>query len=155
FDPGPGTYNMTPHAYDAFISKLDSSGNFVWAGQLGGARYDVAWGVTNDAAGNVYTVGYFQGTADFDPGPGAYNLTPAGPSDAFISKLDSGGHFVWAGQLGGATGDVHALAVHLDAAGNVYTVGYFKGTADFDPGPGTYNLTSAGGYGFFVSKLRG
>ena len=60
-----------------------------------------------DESGNVYTVGYFEGTADFDPGPGTFNLTPAGDLDAFIVKLDSAGNFLWAGRMG-SFGDPHS-----------------------------------------------
>jgi len=40
------------------------------------------------ADGTVYTTGYFQGTADFDPGGGAFNLTSLGSEDVFLSKLN-------------------------------------------------------------------
>ena len=53
----------------------------------------------------------------------------------------------------GSTGDDEALSVAVDSSGNVYTTGYFSGTADFDPGSGTTNLTSNGGIDVFVSKL--
>ena len=48
----------------------------------------LANGVTVDAAGNVYTVGDFSLTVDFDPGPETFNLTSAGNGDVFVSKLD-------------------------------------------------------------------
>jgi len=153
FDPGPGTYNLSPAGdFDAFVVKLDSQGDFVWAGRLGGTEYDDAGNVTVDADGDVYTVGMFSGTADFDPGTGTHNLTSAGDRDAYLSKLDSAGNFVWARQLGG-TGYDAATDVAIDASGNVYTVGHFEGTADFDPGPATFELTSAGLLDAFVSKL--
>jgi hypothetical protein len=159
FDPGPGTYNLTAvgGGGEVFISKLDNDGNFVWARQLGGTSHDAGLAVAVDAGGNVYSTGVFYGTADFDPGPGTYNLTPAGANDLFISKLDNGGNFVWARGMGGSSFDVGSYdvgyAVAVDAGGSVYTAGVFSGTADFDPGPGTYNLTSAGGNDGFVSKL--
>ncbi|MEO6454816.1 MAG: SBBP repeat-containing protein, partial [Ginsengibacter sp.] len=44
---------------------------------------------------------------------------------------------VWATRLGGADYD-RGRSIAVDATGNVYTTGEFRGTADFDPGPGTY-----------------
>ena len=37
-------------------------------------------------------------------------------------------------------------SVTVDSSGNVYTTGSFISTIDFDPGAGTANLTSSGGY---------
>ena len=162
FDPGPGTYNLTAYSaccFNIFVSKLDASGNFLWAKQMGGTDGGGALAIAVDAAGNVYTTGAFNGTADFDPGPGNYNLTSAGSSDIFISKLDAAGNFIWAVQMGGpsdfAANIDQSVSIAVDAAGNVYTTGSFDGTADFDPGPGVYNLSS--NYDFnsdaFVSKI--
>ena len=154
FDPGVGNvYRTSVGLYDVFISKLDSSGNFVWAKSLGDVDSEDATAIAVDASGNVYTTGYFSGTVDFDPGVGTVNLTSAGNTDVFISKLDSSGNFVWAKSLGGGNYDV-ATGIAVDAAGNVHTTGYFRGTADFDPGVGTVNLTSVGLYDVFVSKLN-
>ncbi|MDQ3018136.1 MAG: T9SS type A sorting domain-containing protein, partial [Bacteroidota bacterium] len=66
--------------------KLDASGNFVWAIQMGGINWDFSYSIAVDASGNVYTTGYFEGTSDFDPGTGTYYLTPF-YQDVFISKL--------------------------------------------------------------------
>ncbi len=54
--------------------------------------------------------------------------------------------------MGGLT-DEAGYSLSVDALGNVYTIGSFSGMADFDPGSGTFNLTSMGGYDIFVSKL--
>jgi hypothetical protein len=60
--------------------------------------------------------------------------------------------FGWARGMGGINLDA-GLSIAIGASGNVYTTGAFSDTVDFDPGTGVYNLTSAGGYDIFVSKL--
>lgn len=62
------------------------------------------------------------------------------------------GDFVWAKAMGG-TSDDSGEGIAVDDAGNVYTTGSFYGTVDFDPGPGSFNLTSTGFSDIFVSKL--
>ncbi|MEP7277272.1 MAG: SBBP repeat-containing protein, partial [Bacteroidota bacterium] len=162
FDPGPGTYNLTSFSaccYDMYVSKLDASGNFLWAKQLGGTEVDYPTAITVDATGNVYVTGDFEGTADFDPGAPVYSFTSVGGADIFIVKLNTAGDFLWAAQMGGPSnpGSVSDLArsIAVDGDGNVYTTGYYSGTADFDPGAGVYNLTSYDPFGQsgFVSKL--
>ncbi len=156
FDPGPGTVNLTSAgSADIFVSKLDGAGNFTWAKRIGGADGDFSSAITRDVAGNVYLAGSFSGTADFDPGAGVYNLTSAGSSDIFVLKLTGAGDFAWAKRMGG-NGGAYGTDIALDGAGNVYTTGSFSGTADFDPGAGVYNLTSADyATDVFVSKLTG
>ena len=154
FDPGAGTTNLTSAGVgDIFVSKLNSLGAFVWAKRLGGTSQDWGKSVAVDSSGNVYTTGYFNETADFDPGAGTANLISAQIGDVvFVSKLNSTGDFVWAKQFNGDPGQ-HGYAIKVDSSGNVYTAGYFQGTVDFDPGAGTANLTGTGSNDVFVSKL--
>ena len=56
------------------MAKLNSSGSFIWTKTITD-NYDVAYDVGVDAAGNVYATGYFEGNADFDPGPGGRNAS--------------------------------------------------------------------------------
>ncbi|HLG36293.1 MAG TPA: T9SS type A sorting domain-containing protein [Bacteroidia bacterium] len=159
FDPGIGIFNLTSvGGGDLFISKLDNSGNFLWAKAMGGLNYDYCYSIALGSAGNrdVYTTGSFQGTVDFDPGAGVFNLTSAGSGDIFISKLDSSGNFIWAKAMGGTSGPNNiGQSIAIDPAGNgdVYTTGNFGGTVDFDPGTGVFNLTSTGLNDIFISKL--
>ena len=153
FDPGLGVTNLTSNGFnDMFVQKLDPSGNLVWAVGMGGADFEDGYGVSVDAAGNVYTAGRFNGTADFDPGLGVTNLTSVGDYDVFVQKLDPSGNLVWVVGMGG-TGNDGSSGVSVDVAGNVYTTGNFWGTVDFDPGLGVTNLTSAGLDEVFVQKL--
>lgn len=152
FDPGPGVYNLTANgAIEPFVQKLDSDGNFLWAIQIELNGYGQGRSITSDSDDNLYITGYFNGTADFDPGPGIYDLTSINDSDGFIQKLDADGNFLWAIQIGGLQDS--AFSITIDSNGDIYSTGYFQGTADFDPGPGVYNLTSAGHRDVFVQKL--
>ena len=161
FDPGPGTYNLTVGGNtDMFVSKLDSSGNFVWAKQIGGnnsldsvAGYAIAF----DASGNIYTTGFFTGTVDFDPGSGIFPLSSILPGylPSFVLKFDPAGNFVWAKQMGGEGTDWGGgSSIAIDPAGNIYTAGIFQWIADFDPGPGIFNL-DAGSYTLTVTDNNG
>lgn len=154
FDPGAGTASLVAPAGqdEIFILKLDASGNYVWAKRMGGSNGDFGRSIALDASESVYSTGFFRGTADFDPGPATFNLTDAGNSDIFVSKLDASGNFVWAKRMGGTNSD-GGYGIKVDIGGNVYTTGDFHGTADFDPGAGTSNLVSAGFNDSFVSKL--
>jgi hypothetical protein len=102
----------------------------------------------------VITAGYFTSRTDFDPGVDSFNLIPNRLRDAYISKLDASGNFVWAKSIG-STDDDEVNSLTMDASGNVYLIGEYYGTVDFDPGPGTYNLTSATNkIEVFMSKLK-
>ncbi len=69
---------------------------------MGGPGRDVGNSIAVDANGFVYTTGSFAGTVDFNPAPAiTSNITSAGGSDIFISKLDAAGNFVVARQMGG------------------------------------------------------
>lgn len=134
-----------------------------WAGNLGGTSSDYSRTICTDNAGNIYAVGYFEATADFDPGPGTNYLTPIGLWDVYIAKYDNNGNFIWAKQFGGP-GSVfptlynpfnitRQLQCLVDNVGNLIISGDFGYTADFDPGPSTYNLTSSGGGDVFICSL--
>jgi hypothetical protein len=152
FDPGPGIYNLTGNGMNAFISKLDASGNFLWAKQLGKLGGTMGAAIKVDKSGNVYTTGSFDIADDFDPGPATYNLSTFGDKDIFISKLDASGNFLWAKSMGGGGEDMGS-AITLNDAGDVYTTGRFYLAADFDPGPGTYSPDTLWAQNVFISKL--
>ena len=157
FDPGVGTYTLTTSGindFDIFVSKLDASGNFVWAKQIVGLGVDYGMGISVDGIGNVNITGYFEGNnVDFDPGPGIYSLSSNNASnDIFILKLDAAGNFMWAKSIGSVNDD-KGLAITTNSLGEVFTTGYFESTADFDPSASTYTMNAGGGLSAFISKL--
>jgi len=153
FDPNAGIFNLTTTAGGTFISKLDSSGNFVWAKQIDSpTNFNIGVSLALDASSNVYTTGYFDGIADFDPSASIFNLTSSGGDDIFILKLDVSGNFVWAKRMGGIDND-SGVDIKVDDTGNIYSTGEFRGSVDFDPNGGVFNLTSSGSRDIYISKL--
>lgn len=131
-----------------------SQTSFLWAKGIGTTGVDQGTKVKVDAAGNVYTVGFYIGTADFNPGAGVFNMSSNTATwyDVFVTKFDASGNFVWAKSIGGSLNDV-PLSLELDNANNLLICGYFSGTVDFDPNAGIVNLVSAGNEEPFILKL--
>lgn len=154
-DPGPGVFNLTGTGLctDVFFQKLDSAGNFIWAKSIGGSRLEVCQSFTLDANNNIYATGFFDGTSDFDPGPGIFNLSTIYTS-AYIQKLDENGNFLWAKFVGGDSAHAFPSDIDVDSNNDAYITGYFYDTIDFDPGPGVFNLSPFdSSTGMFILKL--
>ncbi|MCD6067981.1 MAG: hypothetical protein K0S33_2807 [Bacteroidetes bacterium] len=153
FDPGPGTHNLSSiGSGDAFVLKLDREGNFVWVSRIGGLENDVVSGIAVDASGNPFLTGYFNSTAcDFDPGPGTHYLASNGSDlQAFVARLNQSGGYAWAFGIGNQSYNDIGNNIILDASGNVYVCGYFRGTVDFDPGAAAALMTAADQDGFLI-----
>jgi hypothetical protein len=130
----------------AFAAKLDSAGNFLWARQGGGTTNHSGYSVALDGAGSAYLAGAFSDSGSF----GTNTLVSRGSTDAFVTKLDTAGNFLWAKQAGGSTDDF-AGSVAADGSGNVYLAGSYRGMASF----GDTTLTNGNGPfgGAFITKL--
>jgi hypothetical protein len=153
FDPGTGVFNLISNGgNDVFIQKLDANGNLVWVKQMGGTMVDYGYSIATDMNGNVYSTGYFRDTADFDPGPGVFNLISDGNTDVYVQKLTTNGNFEWAKQIGSGAAD-GGTSIIVDTSENTYVTGYFQNTADFDPSSGVLNLTSNGLADIFIQKF--
>lgn len=149
FDPGPGVTNLTASGeIDAFVAKYSPTGALLWVQAFGSTGLDWATDVALDPAGNVWLVGRYAGTVDFDNGIGVANETGVNGNGAFVLKLTSAGAFQWVGTI---SENLTALAV--DPAGNVFVTGQYNGVRDFDPGPGTFTLTSQDTADAFLAKL--
>ena len=126
--------------------------SFVWNQTYGSATFDNASDVATDADDNVYIVGYFNSSIDFDPGPGEALKTSNGSNDIFVQKLDADGNLIWVETFGG-TGADQAASVDVDSTGNVYVSGSFRNSVGFGSGIGATILTSAGSEDAFALKL--
>ena len=94
-----------------------------WVRRAGGTGVDRGNRVATDAAGNVYVVGGFSGSASI----GAQTVNSNGGMDALIAKYDSAGTLQWVRTMGGTTDD-EALSVCMLGNGNIAVSGFFNGS---------------------------
>ena len=94
------------------------------------AGLEDARSVTYDAAGNMYIVGRFTNTANFNPS-GTNTITADSTYSGYLAKYDCAGNYQWAIPIA-----VYGICkgVATDATGNVYVTGNFSGMhSNFNP----------------------
>lgn len=152
FDPGSGEYIMqSAGSMDAFVLKLNSSGNLVWVKSLGGTQGERAKGLVL-FNGNLIITGYFGGTSDLQFGDGQSSFTSLGMNDVFITSISTDGAFNWVSTFGGNADD-SVTSIATDGNGAYYITGGFQGTADLDPTSGTSNFISGGTIDVYHVKI--
>jgi hypothetical protein len=117
---------------------------------LGGTGNDNGNAVAVDSAGNMYVAGDTTST-DFPVSAGARQGTKAGPTDAYVTKLDPTGAMVFSTYFGGLFQNTSAFGVAVDASGNVYCTGQTNGGIPVTAG--SFQTTYAGGVDGFIFKL--
>ncbi len=89
-DPGPGTWTSVLFGEeDPFLLAIDPDGNFIGATSFGASGMEYLYGTFQRASGALMGYGVFEGTLDFDPGPGSLPLTSFGEQDIFIAQISS------------------------------------------------------------------
>ena len=141
--------------YDAFIAKLNSSGNsLVYSTYLGGDSRDIGTSIAADASGAAYMTGYTESInfPTFNPYQGTYQGGPPFGGDVFVTKLNSAGNtLVYSTYLGGEGGESGDIVV--DAADEAYVAGRTSSTnfPTLNPYQSTYQ---GGAFDAFVTKLN-
>jgi len=141
-----GTINLISYgAFDIFVAKLDTNGNWIWAKKAGGIDTDSSGGICTDTYGNMYITGVFEDSASF----GSLNLNSYGAFDIFVAKLDTNGNWIWVKKAGGINSDA-GLGIDIDTDENVMLTGSFvSNSAQF----GSIHLINSGGQDIFVAKI--
>ncbi|MFC2078137.1 SBBP repeat-containing protein, partial [Candidatus Bipolaricaulota bacterium] len=102
---------------DAFVAKLNNSGELQWNTFLGSSQEDMGNAIAVDTSGNIYVIGYSRATW------GSPVRAYSGSNDVFAAKLSSSGTLIWHTFLGSSTGDYGYGGVAVDGSGNVYVTG--------------------------------
>lgn len=156
FDPSASVYNLTSQGQtDGFVQKLDVNGNLVWAKSISGTSYNYCNSIAIDPNGDLIIGGSFSGPTDFDPSSSANIVNSvSNVYDLFTLKLNALGDLVWVKTTGGNYSE-RSQEIALDASGNIFTIGTYSGTSDFDPSASSANLStnSVGDVDVFLQKL--
>jgi hypothetical protein len=157
FDPSSSYFYLTSTGgSDIFLAKYDPNCDLQWAKKWGSTEHDIGYDVGTYGSGSnkvVYVTGYYGGTTDFDPGLSTDSKATQGRLDAFLSKFECDGDYIWSRTWGGSFDD-SGYGLVTDSSGNVYVTGYFNDEVDFDPDANDTALgTSSGGKDIFVTKF--
>ncbi len=153
-DPSASTANFTNNgSRDLYIQKLNSNGDFVWGKTIGSTGQDEGRDVVIDNADNIFILGTFENTVDFNTGGSNGVITSNGSRDVFLLKLNNTGDFVWVKNIGGIEND-DCFSLVIDNNDNLYISGVFYQTVDFGLGSSPQPITSIGSSDAFVLKLN-
>lgn len=133
--------------WDTFVAKYDPNGTLIWAKRGGGTDEDYGCGIKTDGNGNVYVVGFFNGTASFS----GTSLTSSSQGDMFIAKYNgANGNLEWI--RNGNVGENNFLyGIGVDMTGNVYVGTKFSGSVNFSGSP---TVSSIGGEDMLLIKYN-
>ena len=134
---------------DAFVAKIDGSGNQVWGTYYGGTNYDEGRMIALNSTGDIYMTGYTfsSGLATI----GAHQTSLAGSWDGLLVKFNSNGVRQWATYYGGTGLDI-AYGCSVDGSDRVYIQGY-TGSTNGMATSGTYQDTLGGDFDAFVAQF--
>lgn len=146
--------------YNGFLAKYNEAGQYQWAISLGSDMSDYVRNI-RILDGNLYAVGDFMDTVDFDPSEASYELQSiAMESSGYLAVYDTDGVFRSAMGIAGQQIELNYSGsnmwdVNMDKLGDIYLTGSFFGSADFDPSEETALMSSTGGisdYDMYVAK---
>lgn len=143
--PGACDTSFNGGASDAFVTQLSPAGSsLTYSTFLGGTSSEQALGVALDARGEATVVGWTS-SSDFPTTPGAFDRSPNGSDDVFVSRLSlTGSRLVSSTFLGGGGSDA-AFAICLDAGG-VATIAGFTTSSDLPTTAGAFDASFNGGF---------
>jgi len=108
------------HGYDdAWVVKLNSSGDIEWQKCLGGTDDDYAYSIQQTSDGGFIVTGY----TESNDGDVSGNHSNWGWDDAWVVKLNSSGDIEWQKCLGG-TNDDRAYSIQQTSNGGFIVAGY-------------------------------
>jgi len=143
--------------WDAFVVKLDATGDTLWATYLQGSDREEGMGIAVDGSDNIYVTGDTYST-DFPFTPGVFQTVKNGPAGSpneenYVVKFDRNGNQVCGTYIGGSGHDEMYSGGNIAVFGGlVYITGYTPGS--YPVTAGAFQPVFGGGpYGAFIASL--
>ncbi len=155
FDASGNVDNLTagPSGRSAFVWKFSPLFAHHWAHEFANGSDSEGTAIQVNSLGEVLAGGTFSGTIDFDPGTGTNNLTAG--NESYFLHLNSAGNFIYAGQIGGATGTNRLRGIGTSPNTDyVALAGNFDTTGDYDVTSGSSTLSTSGQNDGFITTLN-
>ncbi len=133
------------------ISQYSSAQTLDWVQPLLTTEYSTVEQIQTDQDGNIYVLGNFFDSVDFDFGTNEYYLYSNNYLDLFIAKYDESGNFIWANKIESAS-EMYSENFILDGNGNLIIIGTFKINIQFTTETDTITSTAVGNYDYFIGK---
>jgi len=111
------------------VVKYDSSGNALWARTTtSGIDTSDLLGVTTDSAGDIYAVGTYNGTSNFNLGSGVSQSCPGSTQNGIVIKYNSSGSALWARCATSGTNNGYFRSATALTSGDIIVAGEQGGT---------------------------
>jgi len=140
---------------DIFVSKLSSSGQFLWAHRFGGPGKERVNTIEINSQNEIHVAGHFTDSISL----GGTIYEGQGMEDGFLIQLDPNGEFNWINSFGFTLGGGIAVAsesglgVDIDNNDDVFLVGNFEVTAVFETDT-VFNEGIASNVGFLAQYSK-
>lgn len=125
---------------DFFIAKYDATGNPLWLkGTTSGIEPVIKSIAVNPNDGSFAITGAFTGNLNIEMNGGEHEISSGNSELAFfIAKYDNNANLIWAKTMSG-NGTGTGNLISIDEKGDIYAVGTFSGTIQFE----TQSMTAA------------
>jgi len=147
------TVESTQEGCDFHVSKIDPSGNWIWAKCMDLDRWGGVGGIAVSQSDDIYITGHFEGEMYYadEMIQGVKYSDDFYYSDIFVAKLNPEGEWIWVVGEGVNAMYDQGNAIDIDQDGNLYILGEFAGytSANF----GVTSFSSAGLGDIFIAKM--
>lgn len=143
---------------EAWVAKVSSTGQLIWATYFGGNGFDLGDNIIADHNGNVIVDGYTSST-DLPTTPGCFQKNKSSGLDCYLAKFDKDGHLIWCTYFGG-NGDEGKQVTYAQwggmdvGANNQILISLETNSSDLPTSSASFQRTYGGNTDVFIAEFQ-